>query len=82
MNDLEEMMQRQTVPISVRFSTQEIETLDRLVIACRAFYEKQPAPFSRMANEVTRSSAIRDLLLAWDHGCCDQFSRTLAKKVR
>lgn len=80
-NDLE---LGQRIPISIRISPGEAETLDRLVIACRAYYERQAKTFppaARMAQEVTRSSALRDLLLAWKHDCCDQFSRDITKKV-
>jgi hypothetical protein len=85
MNDLEQAMQRQMVPLSVRFGEAEVETLDRLVVAVRAYYESQAQAFppaARLANEVTRSSALRDLLLAWKHGCVDQFSYKLTEKVK
>jgi hypothetical protein len=57
--------------LSIRLNDKDVETLDRLVIGVRAYYEreakKMPA-LHQLAKETTRSSALRDLLSAWDHG--------------
>jgi hypothetical protein len=67
----------QSTTISVRTPPEEVETLDRLVVACRAYYERQAPPFNRLAGKVTRSSALRDLLRAWRHGFVGEFSYDL-----
>lgn len=57
--------------LSVRLNDDDEKRLDRLVIAWRAYYveqAKQMPMASHLSGEVTRSSALRDLLLAWDHG--------------
>lgn len=53
---------------SIRINQEDEERLDRLVVAVRAFYAHAPEPFARLAGETSRSSALRDLLLAWDRG--------------
>jgi hypothetical protein len=73
-----------TINLSVRFSDRDIESLDRLVVANRVFYESQAQAFpaaAQMAREATRSSAIRDLLLTWERGedARERFSRNLAR---
>ena len=67
--------------ISVRLDDDSVETLNRLVIAVRAYYEREsqtmPA-LAQLARETNKSSALRDLLLAWKHGKADEmFSRAL-----
>jgi hypothetical protein len=57
--------------LSVRLNDDDEKRLDRLVIAWRAYYTEQAKKMpmaSHLPGEVTRSSALRDLLLAWDHG--------------
>jgi predicted transcriptional regulator len=71
--------------LSIRFDDQLLATLDKLVIATRAYYESQanqiPA-FAAIAQNTTRSSALRDLLLAWDHGKANElFSREITKPI-
>ena len=66
--------------ISIRLSDDDVETIDRLVVAVRAYYEREAKAMpvlAQVARETTRSSALRDLLLAWKHGCCEQFSRDI-----
>jgi hypothetical protein len=56
--------------LSIRLSDEEVEILDRLVIGVRAYYERQVVifpPAAKLAKETTRSSALRDLLLSWEH---------------
>lgn len=75
--------------ISIRISETDEQNLDALVIAVRAYYERvaaQNSPFagaaSQLAREVTRSSALRDLLLAWKRGeANDLFSCNLTKEI-
>jgi hypothetical protein len=69
--------------LSIRMDDRQVQTLDRLVIAVRAYYESQsknvPA-FAGIARDTTRSSALRDLLLAWEHGKADElFSRDITR---
>lgn len=57
--------------LSVRLSDDDEKRLDRLVIAWRAYYVEQAKKLpiaSHLPDQVGRSSALRDLLLAWDHG--------------
>lgn len=71
--------------ISVRMSDEEIETLDRLVDAVRAHYEDQAKTtpvFAQLAKDVTRSSALRDLLLSWKYGNGGPPPFTAKKSVR
>jgi hypothetical protein len=76
--------------ISARMSDDEIEILDRLVVAVRAYYEREavnvPAlgpHLAKLAKETTRSSALRDLLLAWKHGKADEmFSRDITEAIK
>ena len=67
--------------LSLRMSDDEVETLDRLVVAVRAYYESQSKTMpmlAQVAKETTRSSALRDLLLAWKHGDANSmFSRDI-----
>jgi hypothetical protein len=66
--------------ISLRINDDELETLDRLVVACRAYYNGSDIPVvKQLARNVTRSSALRDLLLAWKHGCVEQFDPALTE---
>lgn len=70
--------------LSVRLSDDDSKTLDRLVIAVRAYYQNQAADFpvaERLSREVTRSSALRDLLSAWEHGITDEFKRELTEPI-
>lgn len=69
---------------SVRLSDQDVETLDRLVVAVRAYYEGLAPSFppaAGLAREVTRSSALRDLLSAWEHGIVHEFKRELTAPI-
>lgn len=70
--------------LSIRINEDDEKTLDRLVVAVRAYYEREARAMpvlAQLAKETTRSSALRDLLLAWKHGSCDQFSRDLTKET-
>jgi hypothetical protein len=73
--------------LSIRFNNQEVEDLDRLVVAVRSFYEREAtgfAPAAKLATETTRSSALRDLLLAWRRGddIPAMFSRELTEPAK
>lgn len=73
--------------LSIRLSDKEAEDLDRLVVATRAYYERQVAifpPAAKLAQEATRSSALRDLLLAWRRGddIHSMFSRELTELAK
>lgn len=67
---LQDKTERGSMPasFSIRLNEDDEARLDRLVVAVRAFYESAPPAFVRLAGETTRSSALRDLLLAWDRG--------------
>jgi hypothetical protein len=57
--------------LSLRISEADEENLDRLVVAVRAYYSHMADTLpvaAQMARETTRSSALRDLLLAWKRG--------------
>lgn len=57
--------------ISMSMSDEEVECLNELVEAVRAYYERgagDVAVLGRIARETNRSSAIRDLLLSWKQG--------------
>lgn len=59
----------------VRLSDEESAMLDRLTAAVRAKYQAMAVTiprFAQIAEETTRSSALRDLLAAWDHGQADK----------
>lgn len=61
--------------LSLRISEADEENLDRLVIAVRAYYAHMANTLpiaAQMARETTRSSALRDLLLAWKRGEADE----------
>lgn len=63
--------------ISIKVHERDLDTLDKLVIAVRAYYERQVPtcpPAAALARNTTRSSAIRDLLSAWDHDIVSEFS--------
>lgn len=73
--------------LSIRFSDEETEALDRLVIAVRAFYEGAAPDFpaaAQLARETTRSSALRDLLRAWQRrdDIPSMFSVELTKETK
>lgn len=54
---------------SVRLSDTDVQILDKLVVAMRAYYAVQAQSVPQLRSiETTRSSALRDLLSAWDHG--------------
>ena len=58
----------------VRLSDEESAMLDRLTAAVQAKYRSMAVTiprFNQIAEETTRSSALRDLLAAWDHGQAD-----------
>lgn len=63
-----------TTNLSIRFSDADLEVLDKLVFAARTYYEQQsetvPA-FRDIAHNTNRSSALRHLLRAWNHGQAD-----------
>ncbi len=67
--------------ISVRISDRDAEALDRLVTSVRAYYEREAQKMPVLGQiETTRSSALRDLLSAWDHPTMDvrkAFSREI-----
>jgi hypothetical protein len=68
------------VDLHIRIDQEDLDRLDRLVVAFRAYYERQPMPAAkRLAKETTRSSALRDLLLAWEHGIVGEISTDLTK---
>jgi hypothetical protein len=52
--------------LSVSLSVREIETLDQLVVATAAYRRALPL-LAAHAELATRSSALRDLLLAWKY---------------
>lgn len=57
-----------------RLSDDELAMLDRLKASVKASYEHtaQTMPiFKDLARDTTRSSALRALLAAWDHGEAD-----------
>lgn len=57
-----------------RLSDDELAQLDRLTDAVRARYEHIALTiprFAAVAADTTRSSALRDLLAAWDRGNAD-----------
>lgn len=61
--------------LSIRITNEDEENLDALVVAVRAYYERMAdvMPIAgRYAKETTRSSALRDLLLAWKRGEADK----------
>ena len=72
--------------LRVRMTDAELARVDRLVLAVQAYYsaaaersgdgDRQPpairAMFADAADTVTRSSALRLLLLAWENGWLDQ----------
>lgn len=65
--------------LTFRFSDEEIAQLDRLKDAVRTRYEQMAVTmprFSDLARETTRSSALRDLLAAWDNGQADTAFQT------
>lgn len=60
--------------LTFRFSDEEMAILDRLTDAVRGRYQDMAITiprFAQIAEETTRSSALRDLLAAWDHGQAD-----------
>jgi hypothetical protein len=73
--------------LSIRLSDKEAEDLDRLVIGVRSYYESEAVvfpPAEKLARETTRSSALRDLLLAWRRGddILKMFSRELTEPAK
>lgn len=69
--------------LSIRLSDEEAATLDRLVVAVRAYYDtasKDMPLLAQVGRETTKSSALRDLLLAWKHGKADElFNREITE---
>lgn len=60
--------------ITVRLSDEEDAQLDRLVAAIKANYERMAITipiFKDLARSTNRSSALKQLLAAWDHGQAD-----------
>jgi hypothetical protein len=52
--------------LSVSLSAHEVATLDQLVVATVAYRRRLPL-LADHAGQATRSSAMRDLLLAWKY---------------
>lgn len=57
-----------TTTLTIRLNESDEQALDRLIRGVQAHRERQPRDVLTALAPVTRSSALRDLLRAWEHG--------------